>query len=276
MNEDANIDNAFSQIELHVSNLGALISIATRWDIDKIYQLRTDNVMFPVMDYNIKNLPPYFDAFKIALRKEFNKPDNRKGLEIYFKNKFFPIIDLYFKWYEKNKQKTQKFEPYNFYEWMNGYMLSTEKEINMYFGSICDTFDEDDATNPLIFDYQLIVDLHRDFVGYIFITVDINKFKSYFRLTPIKMELNEGITLPELCYFFGKIEHKQIGVSKFSDWMKNHIGGNSYGKNKQELDRIIIDVKVKNKKDFSLSVPQEKALENKEKIDKLLNPILSK
>ena len=90
------------------------------------------------------------------------------------------------------------------------------------------------------------------------------------------MELNEGITLPELCYFFGKIEHKQIGVSKFSDWMKNHIGGNSYGKNKQELDRIIIDVKVKNKKDFSLSVPQEKALENKEKIDKLLNPILSK
>ena len=70
-------------------------------------------------------------------------------------------------------------------------------------------FDTSDTTNPPIFDNQLIVDLHREFRGYIFTSIDIDNFKNYFRRTPIKIEINEGITLPELCYFFGKIEYKQ-------------------------------------------------------------------
>jgi len=55
----------------------------------------------------------------------------------------------------------------------------------------------------------------------------------------------------------------------------NHapIKGN-YGKNKAEFQRIVLDAKDK-RFNNSLTTPQQKAIENKKKIDTLFNQILS-
>lgn len=136
-------------------------------------------------------------------------------------------------------------------------------------------FDSKDTTNPLIFDYQLIVDLHRDFSNYLWNTIDIDNFKDYFRKIPKKLVRRENITIPEICYFFSKIEPEVTGERTFPDWMKYHIGGNSYGKNKNELAKIDSDAKELRKNGFPLTVPQLKAIENKQKIDNLFNRMLS-
>ena len=135
-------------------------------------------------------------------------------------------------------------------------------------------FDINDKTNPLIFNYQLIVDLHRDFSNYLWNTIDIDNFKNCFRKIPKKLEFHKNITLPEICYFFGKIEYKETVVKPFSDWMVYHIGGNNYGKNKAEFNRIVKEAKDK-RYNNSLTTPQQKAIENKQKIDTLFNRILS-
>lgn len=131
-------------------------------------------------------------------------------------------------------------------------------------------FDSNDNTNPLIFDMHLITGLHNNFRSFIFETPDIDTFKNYFRKRPMKIEKREGITISELCYLFGKIESKQTGVKNFSDWMKNHIEGNNYGSKKNELIDLAKNAKEK-RNGFSLTAPQQKALENKDKIDKLFN-----
>lgn len=127
-------------------------------------------------------------------------------------------------------------------------------------------FDSDDTTNPLIFDMDLITGLHNNFRTYIFETTDIDTFKNYFRERPMPIKIRAGITISELCYLFGKIERKKRGVSNFAEWMKNHIEGNNYGVNKKKLIELAENAKEK-RNGFSLTAPQEKALENKEKID---------
>lgn len=134
-------------------------------------------------------------------------------------------------------------------------------------------FDSKDTTNPLIFDYKLIVDLHRDFSEYLWNTIDIDNFKDYFRETPKKLEFHKNITIPEICYFFSKIEAKTT-VVKIPSWISAHIGGNNYGKNKNELIKIENDVKEMKRKGFSPTAPQQKAIENKQKIDDLFNRML--
>lgn len=135
-------------------------------------------------------------------------------------------------------------------------------------------FDSEDTTNPLIFDYQLIVDLHRDFSNYLWNTIDIDNFKDCFRETPKKLEFHKNITIPEICYFFSKIEAKTT-VVRIPSWISAHIGRNNYGKNKNELVRIESDATELKRNGFSLTIPQQKAIENKQKIDNLFNRILS-
>ncbi len=130
-------------------------------------------------------------------------------------------------------------------------------------------FDCSDTTNPLVFDLKLIYDLHRDFTNYLWNVTYIERFKNCFRETPEKLQFHENITWPEVCYFFSKIEPLQTVVSPFKKWIKFHIGNINYGKNKAEFDRIITEVKELKRNGFSLTVPQQKALANKEKIDNL-------
>lgn len=133
-----------------------------------------------------------------------------------------------------------------------------EKETN--------NFDSDDTTNPLIFEMDLITGLHNNFRSFIFETTDIDTFKNYFRERPMPIKKRKGITISELCYLFGKIERNKKGVSNFAKWMKNHIEGNNYGSKKNELIDLAKNAKER-RNGFPLTAPQQKALENKEKID---------
>lgn len=117
---------------------------------------------------------------------------------------------------------------------------------------------------------DLITGLHNNFRSYIFETTDIDTFKNYFRKNPMQIKKRDGVTISELCYLFGKIESKQTGVSNFAEWMKNHIGKNNYGNKKNEFIEMAGNARAK-RNGFSLTAPQQKSLENKEKIDKLYN-----
>lgn len=131
-------------------------------------------------------------------------------------------------------------------------------------------FDSSDETNPLIFDRDLINGLHNNFRNFIFKTTDIDTFENYFREKPLKIEKKDGISISVICYLFGKIEPHQNGVENFARWMKNHIGKTSYGSKKKEFIEMAESAKIK-RSGFSLTAPQLKALQNKEKIDVLFN-----
>lgn len=142
------------------------------------------------------------------------------------------------------------------------------QEIKKYY----DTFDSNDITNPLIFDIKLIYDLHRKFDGYLWDTMNIESFKNCFRVVSKKLIIKKGVTLSMICYFFGLIEPKQTGVKSFPDWITTyHVNGN-FGKLKKTLTETA-DNASSMRKHFSLTIPQEKAIENKQKIDTLFNRI---
>lgn len=136
-------------------------------------------------------------------------------------------------------------------------------------------FDSNDKTNPLIFDMQLIHDLHREFNGYLWNTIDIDNFKDCFRKKPKKLVFNDNVTLPEVCYFFSKIEHTQTVVKSFSDWMIYHIDGNNYGKLKKKLTDEAVENSHDKRNGNSLTASQNKVIENKKKIDDKFNRMQS-
>jgi hypothetical protein len=261
---EANIQNELD-IQLFRLNLGRCIDIATRWSLKGIKKNITDATPYSVFGSYLEPQMDYFENFKRALRLEFDNPQNGKGFEIDIKSKFLPMINRYYEWYDKHKSETTIFEPDNFYEWIYQIAKDTEQEINKYFQIYSN---EDDNTNPLIFDKDLITGLHNNFRTFIFETTDIDDFENYFKQTPKKINYRQGITIAVLCYFFSKIEHLQTGVSTFSEWMKYHIGNNNYKTKKNEFIEMAKNAKLK-RNGFSLTVPQKKALANKEKIDNL-------
>ena len=97
------------------------------------------------------------------------------------------------------------------------------------------SFDNNDKTNPLIFEIGVLHHLHRDFNSYLFSPVDFENFKNGFRVRSVNLQRMEGITNSAFCYFMGQIEKKQTGVSNFTEWMKFHIGNSNYGKLKKEF-----------------------------------------
>jgi hypothetical protein len=143
-------------------------------------------------------------------------------------------------------------------------VINEKKEMN---------FDTNDLSNPLIIETKLLYAIHREFDGYLSPAIDIGTFKNYFRKKPFKMPIYDNVTIPEICYFFSKIEAKTT-VVKIPIWIETHIGGNNYGKNKKELEKIAESAKDK-RDGFSLTIPQQKAIENKQKIDDLFNRIPS-
>jgi len=129
-----------------------------------------------------------------------------------------------------------------------------------------DTFDSDDKTNPLIFELKFINDLHREFDGYLWETMDIDSFKNCFRIAPKKLIKKDGFSFNEFCYFLGCIEYKQIGVSSFPNWVTAyHVNGN-FGKLKVYL-KDMADSAKDLRDGFSLTIPQKKAIEIMEEID---------
>lgn len=132
--------------------------------------------------------------------------------------------------------------------------------------------DTSDLTNPLIFDIETLRHLHRDFNDYLWQSIDFDDFKNCFRNSPKKIEIKKGITKSAFCYFMGRIEHKQTGVSSLHEWMHFHIGGSNYNKLKTEFTDMAKNAS-NDRYDFSLTAPQRKALEMKKEIDNRLKRI---
>lgn len=124
-----------TDIQKHEDSLKFFIDRATRWQINAVFKMRSENNMFPGLDYPVKNVGQFFEDFKESLRKEIDKPENGKAFEIDIKDRFLPMIKHYYKWYEQHRHETKMFEPYNFYEWMYENMVSTEHEINKYYAA---------------------------------------------------------------------------------------------------------------------------------------------
>lgn len=128
------------------------------------------------------------------------------------------------------------------------------------------SFDNNDKTNPLILEIETLQHLHREFNGYLWWPIDYGEFINGFRLNAKKIERKDGISNSAFCYLMEKIEKKQTAISNFSDWMMFHIGGNNYGRLKNEFIDMAKNAKDK-RRNFSLTVKQEKALEIKAEID---------
>lgn len=93
-----------------------------------------------------------------------------------------------------------------------------------------------ETENPLIFDKELLINVHRVFNGKLWEIVDIDTLYNWFRKEPIgKIELKEGKTITGICYLIGRIDKikKRIGVSNFDNWMTHHIRGNNYDRLKK-------------------------------------------
>jgi hypothetical protein len=85
--------------------------------------------------------------------------------------------------------------------------------------------------NPLIFSETLLKNVHREFNGIMWKSVDIDTLYNWFRKNPTgKIELKDGYTQTGLCYLIGRIDkiEKRIEVPNFEKWMPHHIGGNKY------------------------------------------------
>lgn len=122
------------EIEKHEYNLRQFIDIATRYSIDGLFKSRNpnNNISF-IVEYHVENARLFFEVFRNGLKEELSKIENWKAFEIDIKDRFLPMVNTYYEWYDKNKEETKKFEPFNFYEWMFGIIESTEHEINKYF-----------------------------------------------------------------------------------------------------------------------------------------------
>jgi len=134
--------------------------------------------------------------------------------------------------------------------------------------------DTSDLTNPLTLDIKFLNDIHREFDDFLWHTVDITTLKNWYRYSPEKIKIKEGITNSAFCYFMGGIAHKQNGISNTNEWMHFHIGGNNYNKLKKEFIDMAKDASNK-RNNFSVTSPQRKALEMKEEIDSRLKRILN-
>jgi len=134
--------------------------------------------------------------------------------------------------------------------------------------------DTSDLTNPLTLDIKFLNDIHREFDDFLWHTVDIKTLKNWFRYSPEKIKIKEGITNSAFCYFMGRIAHKQNGISNTNEWMHFHIGGNNHNRLKREFINMAKDASSK-RNNFSVTDPQRKALEMKDEIDSRLNRILN-
>lgn len=118
--------------------LRQFIDVALRWSINAVFSSITKHQPYSVFTYEIEHARENYDKFCIQLREKLSQlpPQQWKAIEIDLSSRFITGIDLYLEWYDKNKDKTKKFEPYNPYEMMFEIIISTKKEILKYFPSL--------------------------------------------------------------------------------------------------------------------------------------------
>lgn len=113
--------------------LRQFIDMATRWSIETIYKTRTNNNPFSLFSFVIEHSRENLEKFSTQINQKLTKAENWGAIEIDLKDRFLPMINLYIKWYSDNETEIQKFDPYNPYGLMLGYIESTKREILKYF-----------------------------------------------------------------------------------------------------------------------------------------------
>jgi hypothetical protein len=118
--------------------LRQFIDAAVRTPINAIYKSKTENNPFPIFNYYLTTARENYDLFCNQLNEKLTAVQNWKAIEIDLKYRFLGMINHYIKWYEINKNETDKFEPYNPYSLMLNIIESTKSEILKYFPNIED------------------------------------------------------------------------------------------------------------------------------------------
>jgi|GEM_PF-3824638 hypothetical protein len=128
MNNAENLEYWYSEYELR-----QFIDMATRYDIESIYQNVRKDRPFSLFEFYVKNARGNYDLFCSQLNKKLTETTNCKAIEVDLKDRFLPMIEQYQEWYNNNESQTKKFDPYNPYEVMLSIMKSTKHEILKYF-----------------------------------------------------------------------------------------------------------------------------------------------
>ena len=116
--------------------LRQFIDIAIRYDIEAIYSNRTEKHPYSsIFSFYVNNARSNYELFRTQLREKLGKIDNWNAIKIDVEDRFFPMIEQYILWFEKNKKEVEKFEPNNPYKFMYEIIQSTKNEILKYFGN---------------------------------------------------------------------------------------------------------------------------------------------
>jgi hypothetical protein len=113
--------------------LRQLIDIAIRYSIEGVYSTVNEKNPYSIIFSDLTKLRYCFELFCTQLRQKLIESENWKAIEIDLNDRFLAGIDLYLKWYDSNKEKTNLFGAYNPYEIIYNISLSAKKEISKYF-----------------------------------------------------------------------------------------------------------------------------------------------
>ena len=117
----------------HQQNLNTFTDIATRYAFDAIFNTCKPQLPYSVVTSQVSKAREFFELFRVELPKEIDNPSNGRAFEIDIKDRFLRTIKYYTEWYQINQEATRRFEPHNFYLWMNDIMLDTKREIEKYY-----------------------------------------------------------------------------------------------------------------------------------------------
>ena len=118
----------FSEYELR-----QFIDTATRWQIDAVYKIRTEQNPFSIFDYEIKAARNNFEKFSTQLNRKLSNNENWKAIGIDLNDRFLKGINRYIFWHNENKVELEKFQPHCPYSLMLNIVESTKSEILKYF-----------------------------------------------------------------------------------------------------------------------------------------------
>jgi hypothetical protein len=129
MNEE--IDYWYSEYELR-----RFIDTAKRWDIDVWHKFKNDKQPYGQFTYEVIHARVDFEKFATQLNRKLTNAGSWKAIELDLNSRFIVMINQYIDWYNENKPRLEKFQPYCPYTIMLSVIESTKNEIQKYFPNI--------------------------------------------------------------------------------------------------------------------------------------------
>jgi len=117
-----------SEIELN-----KFIDMAERYSIDAILKSINNNRPYGIFTNDIENANENFNSFRLELSEKINKTNNSKAIELDLKDRFYPMLNAYIKFYTDNIERFESLNEYNPYKIMFDIVNRTKNEIVKYF-----------------------------------------------------------------------------------------------------------------------------------------------